>query len=377
MRAGCAKPFGAGQGVGGDDDVIREICRAAFRPLAIGALTIAGSALVAGALPAAASDAPVGVALTLDGGGIHVPRPGFTQVFAADVTGGVISNAQSAENIDRDDWAYVVRPGLDITFNSPDPWLGRRWTLAVRGGVMNYDHLRKNQITPAGEFLAGGRVITPRITGGMRNTDAGAGAEAYSFDTRTQYRGSLSYYDAGARLETSFSDGPVAVRPSIGFALWSFDFDESVVNTALGASPASSNTLKLDTKSWNVGPVMGVAVGVRVHPAITIGLESFVSPYHADMDVRGRQTFTGGGQGGTPPVTVSDSRDLWGVRGGGKLSVAVNFSDQVTFSLAGEVDALSHVPYADVPDSTTSGPLNVKSDGSVLAGVTAGLRIRF
>ncbi len=356
---------------------MRGICRPALEPLAIGALAVGVLTLGAGPSPAEASDPPVGVALKLDGGGIHVPRPSYTQVFAADVTGGVISNAQSAEKIDRDDWAYVVRPGLDFTFNSPDPSFGRRWTLAVRGGVMNYDHLRKNQVTPAGEFLAGGRVITPRITGGTRDTTAGAGAEAYSFDTRTQYRGSLSYYDAGARLETSFSDGPVAIRPSIGVALWSFDMDESIVNTALGASPAASNTLKLDTNSWNVGPVLGVAVGVRVHPAITVGLESFVSPYQADMDVRGRQTFTGGGQGGTPPVTVSDSRDVWGVRGGGKLSVAVNFSDQVTFSIAGEVDALSHVPYADVPDSTTSGPLSVKSDGSVLAGFTAGLRIRF
>jgi hypothetical protein len=232
-------------------------------------------------------------------------------------------------------------------------------------------------VTPAGNFLAGGRVITPRITGGTTGTAPGAGAEVYSFDTRTQYRGSLSYYDIGARLETAFSDGSITLRPSIGVALWSFDFDESIVNTALGASPAAFNTLDLDTKSWNVGPVIGAALGVRVHPAITIGMNAFVSPYHAGMDVRGRQTFTGGGQGGTPPVTVSDSRDLWGVRGGGKLSVAVNFSDQVTFSVSGEMDALSHVPYADVPDSPTSGPLNVKSDGSVLAGVTAGLRIRF
>jgi len=327
--------------------------------------------------PAVAADPPLGVALKLEGGGIHVPRPNYTQVFAADVVSGSLENQQSAGKLNRDDWASVVRPEVEITFDSPVPSLGRRWTLAARGGVMNTGSLRESQVTNVDSDSFFSRAITQRITGGTRSTTVGAGAEAYSFDTETRYRGSLSYYDAGAQLGTSFSNGPVTLKPSIGFAIWSFDFDESIQNTALGAPSATFNTLDLDTSSFNVGPVFGMAVGVRVHPVITIGLKTFVSPYHAQMDVDGRQTFTGGGQGGTPPVDVSDDRDVWGVRGGGKLSVAVDFSDSVTFSVAGEVDALSHVPYADVPDSAGSGPLRVKSDASVLAGATAGLRIRF
>lgn len=346
-------------------DVMRGIrCAALVAAVSVASMSSAG-----------ASDAPVGVAVQLDGGAIHVPRPSYTQVFAADVVASTIQNDQSAKKIDRDGWAWVVRPGVDITFNSPDPSLGRRWTLALRGGVMNYDNLRENRVSTV-QGLSG-RIITQRITGGTSSTTPGAGAEAYSFDTRTQYRGSLSYYDAGARLASSFSYGSVTVRPSIGVAVWSFDFDESIVNTALGASTATSNTLKLDTSSWNVGPVIGMAVDIRVHPAVKLGIKTFISPYHADMDVNGRQTFTGGGQGGTPPVKVSDDRDTWGVRGGGKLSVAVNLTDNVTFAVAAEVDALSHVPYAKVPDSQTSGALEVKSDRSVFAGFTAGLRVRF
>lgn len=337
------------------------------------------AAVSVAAPPAVASDeAPLGVALRLDGGAIHVPRPDYTQVFAADVFVATIRNARPAEAIDRNAWAWVIRPGVDITFRSPDPALGERWTVALHGGVMNYDNLRQTRVSALqGDLIFNRRMVTPRITGGSRSTTVGAGAEAYSFDTETQYRGSLSYYEAGARLESSFPEGSVTVRPSIGVALWSFDFDESIVNTALGAPAPTANTLTLDTSSWNVGPVLGMAVDVRVHPVVTLGLETFLSPYHARMDVDGRQTFTGGGQGGTPPVEVSDRRGTWGVRGGGKLTLAATVADGITIAIAGEVDALSHVPYARVPDSPTSGPLVVRRRSSVLAGATAGMRIGF
>jgi hypothetical protein len=330
-----------------------------------------------GVSAAVASDLPVGVALRVDGGGIHVPRPSYTQVFSADIDAfDNITSFRSAKKLDRDAWAWVVRPGVDITFDSPVPSLGRRWTVSLLGGVMEYDDLRENRITEPGQNPFGGRVITQPITGGTFSTTVGAGAEAYSMDTKTQYRGSLSYYDAGARLGTSFSYGRVTLKPSIGFALWSFDMDESIVNTSLGAPTPSSNTLKLDTDSWNVGPVIGLAADFRVHPAVTLGIETFASPYHADMDVKGRQTFTGGNQGGTR-LKVADSRNTWGIRGGGKLSMAAHFTENVTFAVAAEVDALSHVPYAKVPDSPTSGALKTGSDSSVLAGFTARLRVRF
>ena len=339
---------------------------------------LVAAASVAGLPTTGASEALVGVTLILDGGAVHVPRPSFSQVFAADVVAGSIRNDRSPEEIDRSAWAWVIRPGVDITFDSPTPSLGERWTLALHGGVMNYDNLRESRVSPLqGDLLFSRRIITQRITGGTRSTNVGAGAEAYSFDTETQYRGSLSYYDAGARLESSFPDGAVTVRPSIGIAVWSFNFEESIVNTALGAPAATRNSLELDTSSWNVGPVLGIAVDVRVHPVITVGMETFIGPYHARMDVDGRQSFTGGGQGGTPPVAVSDHRGTWGVRGGGTLTFAATVTDNVTFAVAGQVDALSHVPYARVPDSPTSGPLAVRRRSSVLAGATAGLRVHF
>ncbi len=357
---------------------MRGMCCAVFRVLVPGAVLFGAVTLGAIVSPLAAPDAPVDVALKLDGGGVHVPRPSYTQAFGADVTAGEIGNARSPEKIDRNEWAYVVPPGLDITFDSPDPSLGRRWTVAVSGGVMNYSNHKNDEVTPAGNFLAGGRVITPRITGGTTGTAPGAGAEVVLLrhsDAVSRFVVVLRYRRATRNGVLGRPDHSQAQHRSRAMVvrLRRIHCQHSTRRVAGGVQHVGSGYQILERRprhrrrSRRPGPPGHHNRNERLHQPLPRGYGQARPP-----DVHRQR------QGGTPPVTVSDNRDLWGVQGGGKLSVAVNFSDQVTFSVSGEMDALSHIPYADVPDSSpTSGPLNAKSDGSVPAGVTAGLRIRF